>query len=147
MSGIICALRGGPDSQVTIDRAIALSKQTDLPLYFLYVVNLDFLTRTSSSSVQIVSAEMEQMGEFILLSAEASAVGQGISAQRVIRHGNVLHEIAALCHSLNADYLVLGRPQVKQPENIFTGNLLRDFIQRIEAQTGSKVILPDEDAR
>jgi nucleotide-binding universal stress UspA family protein len=143
MSGIICALRGGPDSQVTIDRAIALSKETALPLFFLYVVNLDFLTRTSSSSVQIVSREMEQMGEFILLAAEASAQGQGIGAQRVIRHGNVLDEIAALCRSLGADYLVLGRPQMKHPENIFTTGMLRDFIQRIEAQTGSKVVLPD----
>ena len=43
MSGVICAVRGGPDSQSTVARAIALARESGLPLYFLYVVNLDFL--------------------------------------------------------------------------------------------------------
>ena len=39
MSGIVCAIRGGPDSQPTIRRAISLAKETNLSLYFLYVIN------------------------------------------------------------------------------------------------------------
>ncbi len=64
MSGIVCAVRGGPDSQPTISKAIAWAKETELPLYFLYVVNLDFLTHTSSSRVHTVTQQIEQMGEF-----------------------------------------------------------------------------------
>jgi hypothetical protein len=67
MTGIICAIRGGPASQPTIARSIALAQETSLPLHFLYVVNLDFLTRTSLSRVHVIAQEMQQMGEFILL--------------------------------------------------------------------------------
>ena len=47
MPGILCAVRGGPASQPTIAKAIALAQETGLPLYFLYVVNLDFLSLVS----------------------------------------------------------------------------------------------------
>ena len=69
MSGIVCAIRGGPDSQPTIQTAIEVAKKSDQTIYFLYIVNLDFLTYTSTSRVQVVAQEMHQMGEFILLTA------------------------------------------------------------------------------
>jgi nucleotide-binding universal stress UspA family protein len=141
MSGIVCAIRGGPNSQATIDRAIALAHDTNLPLHFLYVVNLDFLSRTSSSRVHTISREMRQMGEFILLTAQAKAAAQGIPAQGLIRQGNVGQEIVDLCHEFGADYLVLGRPEVQQEESIFTQDLLQEFIKQTEAQTGARVVL------
>lgn len=143
MSGIVCAIRGGPDSQPTISRAIALARETGLPLHFLYVVNLDFLTHTSSSRVHTISEQMHQMGEFILLSAQSSAAAQGIAAQGVVRHGDVQEEIIGLCRELAADYLVLGRPQTQREESLFTQELLGHFIQRIEEQAGAKVVLAD----
>lgn len=141
MGGIVCAIRGGPDSQATIAQAISLAKETGLSLYFLYVVNLDFLSHTSSSRVHTISAEMHQMGEFILLTAQASAAAQDIVAQKVVRHGDVGDEIINLCHELEADYLVLGRPRVQREESVFTQDLLTQFTKRIEAQTGAKVVL------
>ena len=48
MPGVICPIRGGPSSQPTIKRAIALAKEKNLDLHFLLVVNLDFLTYTGS---------------------------------------------------------------------------------------------------
>ena len=78
MSGIVCAVRGGPASQPTIQRAIALAKETGLPLFFLYVVNLDFLDSTTRSRTHTISKEMAQMGEFILLMAKSKAEAQGV---------------------------------------------------------------------
>ena len=49
MSGIVCAVRGGPASQPTLQRAITLAKETGLPLFFLYVVNLDFSIRPTAA--------------------------------------------------------------------------------------------------
>ncbi|MCA9991385.1 MAG: universal stress protein [Ardenticatenaceae bacterium] len=144
MSGIVCAVRGGPDSQPTINRAIMLAKETDLPLFLLYVVNLEFLDRTASSRTQTISKEMAQMGEFILLTAQAKAQAEGIQAQGVIRHGHVAEEIVALCHEVSAAYLVIGQPQFHKEDNVFTTALHQEFIQRIEAQTGAKVVLPQE---
>jgi hypothetical protein len=71
IGGTVCAVRGGADSRATIDKAIDLSKETGLPLYFLYIVNLDFLYHTSSSRVNTASEQIRQMGEFILLNAQA----------------------------------------------------------------------------
>jgi len=145
MSGIVCAVRGGPASQPTIEKAISLAKETGQPLYFLYVVNLDFLSHTASSRVSTVSKEMHQMGEFILLTAQQRAATHGLAAQGVVRHGNVGEEIIALCKKIKADHVILGRPQGEEEENIFTFERLKEFGQRIETESGAKVILATGD--
>jgi nucleotide-binding universal stress UspA family protein len=145
MSGIVAAVRGGPASKSTIVTAINLAQETGLPLYFLYVVNLDFLTRTSSTRVHTISEEMHQMGEFILFTAQAEASACGVTAQGVVRHGDVGEEIVNLSHEIEADYLVLGRPKLQQEESVFTQDLLRQFIAQTEEQTGAHVILPEEE--
>ena len=103
MSGIVCALRGGPDSQPTIRTAINLAKETGQTVYFLYVINLDFLTYTSTSRIHVVAQEMRQMGEFILLTAQAQAEAQNIKAQGIVRQGQVRKEIIQFCHEIEAE--------------------------------------------
>lgn len=120
MPGIVCAIRGGPDSQRTIQKAIEVARETSLLIYFLYVVNLDFFTHTASSRVHIISEEMEELGDVILKSAQAEAKDKGATAEGIIRHGKVGKEISAVCHELGADYVVLGRPRGKSQKDVFT---------------------------
>lgn len=141
MPGIVCAIRGGPASQPTIAKAIALGKETGLPLYFLYVVNLDFLSHTASSRVYTISEQMRQMGEFILLAAQDTAARQGVRAEGVVRHGNVGEEIIGLCHDVIADYVVMGLPKMQREDAVFTHELLRQFIERTEEHTKARVVL------
>lgn len=145
MSAIVCAIRGGPASQATIARSITLAKETGLPLYFLYIVNLDFMSHTSSTRTHTISEEMHQMGEFILLQAQATASERGISAEGVVRQGDVGPEIVTLCHELDADYLVLGRPLAQKEESIFTQELLAQFVALAEEQTGAQVVLTERE--
>ena len=140
MSGIVCAIRGGPDSQPTIQKAIEVAIETGLPVYFLYVVNLDFLTHTASSRVRIISEEMEELGDFILKSTQAEARDKGITAEGIIRHGNVGEEINSLCHELDADYVVLGKPRGKSDKDIFTHEQLVQYAHQVEALTGAEVV-------
>jgi hypothetical protein len=147
MSGIVCAIRGGPGSQPTIARSISLAQETGETIYYLYVVNLDFLSHTSSSRVHTISEQMTQMGEFILLMAQDTAVCQGVAAERVIRHGAVQAEIIALCHELEANYLVLGRPKVDHGDAHFTQDMLHTFVERTEEQTGATVVFPEGEAQ
>ena len=144
MPGIVCAVRGGPHSQPTITRSISLAQETGETLYFLYVVNLDFMSHTTSSRVHTISEQMSQMGEFILLMAQDAAARQGVEAEGVIRHGDVGEEIIGLCHELQADHLVLGKPKVEQEDTVFTGDLLHQCVARIEEQTGATVVFPEE---
>ncbi|MFN2188573.1 MAG: universal stress protein [Candidatus Promineifilaceae bacterium] len=142
MSGIVCAIRGGPHSQSTIDRAISLAREKELPLYFLYVVNLDFLAYTTSTRTHTINQEMEQMGEFILLTAQSRAAGQGMEAEGIVRHGIVGEEIVELCKELNADYLVLGRPQLEDEEaNVFTHARLKAFADFVKEQSGAETVI------
>jgi len=141
MSGIVCAVRGGPGSKPTINKSIELANQTGLTIHFLYVVDLDFLTHTSSSRVHTITTEMDQMGEFILLVAREKAENQGIEADGAVRHGRVQEEIISLCKELQADYVILGQPQTREEENVFTRDLLQKFIERVEKESGAKVML------
>jgi nucleotide-binding universal stress UspA family protein len=143
MSGIVCAVRGGPRSQHTIDRAVALAEETGLTLHLLYIVNLSFLTHTVTSRVRTISEQMRQMGESILLTAQARAAGQGVMAQTVVRQGEVGEEISEFCHELGADYLVLGRPGGADEKDVFTHDQLAQFRERIEKETGATVILSE----
>ena len=141
MSGIICAIRGGPDSQPTISQSIALAQETGQIIYFLYVVNLDFLSHTATSRTRIIQREMQEMGEFILLTAQAQALDKGANAEIVLRQGQVSTEIIELCREINANYVVLGRPRGKTEANIFTHDRLKQFTQYIEQESHAKVIL------
>ena len=112
MSGIVCAIRGGPHSQPTIRQAITTAKQHQIPVYFLYVVNLDFLEHTEHSRTQVIQREMREMGEFICLKAQIEANREGVEADVVVREGNVTDEIIALCHEIQADFVIIGQPRV-----------------------------------
>ena len=145
---IVCAIRGGPDSQATIARALALARQTDLPLHFLCVVNVDFLSSIGRDPDPALLERMRQMGESVLCAAQALANAKGIEvAEAVVRCGNVEDEIAGLCRERSADYLVLGQPQVGAGEDVFTEASLRQFIERLEARAGVQVVLPDGDLK
>ena len=141
MSGILCPIRGGPGSKGAIDHGIQLAKQTGDQLHFLFVVNLDFLNLTVTSRTQVLSAEMRGMGEFILLTARAKAEDEGVIAGCTVRQGDVMDEIVNLAKEIEASYVILGRPQRGETENIFTADQLQAFVQRIEEDTGSKVML------
>jgi len=144
MSGIICAIRGGVASQPTMERAIQAAIETGLPLYFLYVVNIDFMMHTAQSRVQIITKELRELGEFILLSAQTKAESRGVTAEVALREGSVAKEIIELSHQVGADYVVLGRPRQTHAANVFTHDLLSEFGQRLETETGAKVIFAQE---
>jgi nucleotide-binding universal stress UspA family protein len=141
MSGILCPIRGGPGSKGAIELGIQLAKQTGEQLHFLFVVNLDFLNLTVTSRTQVLSAEMRGMGEFILLTARAKAEDEGVIAGCTVRQGDVMEEIMNLAKEIEASHVILGRPQREEAENIFTVDRLQAFVQRLEEETGSKVML------
>ncbi len=143
MSGIVCAIRGGASSQPTINQAIRTALETNLPVYFLYVLNLDFLKRGIQSRTHTISEEMQELGEFVLLAAEAQAERQGVAAEGIIREGDVIEDqIINLCRELTADYVILGRPRGAKDKNVFTHEQLDQFGRHIEQETGAKVVYP-----
>ncbi len=141
MPGILCAIRGGPSSQPTITTSIQLALDTGETIYFLYVVNLDFLARSTSSKTNHISQEMKEMGEFILLGAQEQATEKNVSSEGVIRDGQVADEIISYCEELDPSYVVLGRPQEEQEDNLLSNERLKAFTDRITEVCQASVIL------
>jgi nucleotide-binding universal stress UspA family protein len=143
MPGIVCAIRGSPDSQPTIDKAISLARETNFPIYFLYVVNLDFLSRTESSRTSTLSDELEHMGEFILLAAQEKIKAQKVTTEGIIKHGKVDEEIVGLTKEIQADYVVLGLPQGVEEKDVFAIDRIKELYKQIESEAGAKVVFAE----
>ena len=143
MSGIVCAIRGGPNCESTVTRAITLAKNTHLSLHFLYVVNLDCLPHANNSHMYAMSDKMHQMGQAVLFAVQNKASALGIVSETMVRQGDVGDEIFGLCRDLDADYVILGHPQDHQRENVFTKNSLDKLGKQIEGEVGAQVVLPE----
>jgi K+-sensing histidine kinase KdpD len=144
MSGILCAIRGGPSSHPTIKTSIRLAQETGETIYFLYVVNLDFLTHSSSSKTNHISQELHDMGEFILLSAQEKATDAGAQAESVIREGRVVEEIISYCTEQSPTYVILGRPEEEGDDNLLSIERLQIFTERIKQSCQAQVIFSNE---
>jgi hypothetical protein len=92
-----------------------------------------------------VAEQLRQIGSSIVLLAQAIAKSHGIAAQGAVRRGKVEDEIAGLCHELDADYLILSRPQDRKEQNRFPTVHLSRLGSRIARDTGTKIIYAEAD--
>jgi nucleotide-binding universal stress UspA family protein len=135
MGKILCATRGGEASYRTQDAAIALAQERGDGLLFLYVVDIGFLQKTERAvRPDVVTAEMEKMGEFLLAMAQERAQKQGVEASYVLRHGDLRHELQSAAREEAVDLVVLGQPA--SVESAFALADLEAFAAEIEAETG-----------
>ena len=144
MPGILCAIRGGPSSQPTINKSIQLAQETGEVIQFLYVVNLDFLAHSSSSKTNHISQEISEMGEFILLSAQEQAGNNNVESEGVIREGQVVEEIIRYCEEQDPLYVVLGRPEEESEENLLSLERLQTYADRIKEVCNAQVVFSSE---
>ena len=142
MGKILCATRGGEDSQPTQQAAIALAKERNDELVFLYVADASFLDDIAAAVVVDVESELEGMGRFQLLLAQEQAAEQGIKATIAIRHGHLREELIRAVHDLQATLVILGRPQ--QGTAVLDTMALQDLSGEIETETGAEVLVLDE---
>lgn len=140
MGKILCATRGGEASYRTQDAAIALAREQEDELLFLYVVDTGFLDKTERAvRPDVVAAEMEKMGEFLLLMAQERAQKQDVEASYILRRGRVREELKEAARDEKADQVVLGKPV--GDESIFALEALQAFGVEIEAESGAKVLI------
>lgn len=140
MGRILCATRGGEASYRTQDAAIALAQERGDELLFLYVVDIRFLDKTARAvRPDVVTAEMEKMGEFLLVMAQERAQKQGVMASYVLRHGSLRDELKATVRDQDATAVVLGKPA--GDESVFALESLQAFAAELEADTGCQAFV------
>ena len=139
MAKILCATRGGAASYRAQDSASKLAGERGDELLFLYVVNIEFLDKTARAvRPDIVEAEMEKLGEFLLEMARERAAELGVSAEVILRHGVLREELAAVAREHQVDRIVLGKPA---EGGLYSQEELESFAAEIEAKTGSQVLI------
>lgn len=137
MGKILCPTRGGESSYRAQDAAIAIAKERGDELVFLYVVDLDFLSKTERAvRPDVVAQEITRMGEFLLTMAQERARNQGVEASYILRQGDVQAEIKAAAVEERATTVVLGRAAGDEPECAFPPVALVEFAEEIEAEIG-----------
>ena len=140
MGKILCATRGGEASYRTQDAAIALAKERDDELLFLFVVDTRFLGRTARAvRPDVVAEEMSRMGEFLLAMAQERAQEQGVAADYLLRRGEFRDELKATASEQGVDLVVLGQPGGKG--SAFVPADLEAFAAEIEAETGVEAVI------
>jgi nucleotide-binding universal stress UspA family protein len=139
MAKILCATRGGEASYRTQDAAIALAKERGDELLFLYVVDIEFLKKTARAvRPDVVTSEIEKMGEFLLEMAQERAEKQDVTADYVLRYGNLRHELVAAAgdEELDVALVVLGKPSGEESAFALAG--LEKLVAKIETETGAE---------
>lgn len=139
MGLILCATRGGEASYRSQQVAISLAKERGDQIVFLYIINLDFLDKTSAPIVVDIENELEQMGRFFLLMARERAAEQGVEVRTLIRRGAVREEIIQAAQEEGATLVVLGQPAGKL--SAFRESSLEEFRKEIEQVTGAETAL------
>ena len=140
MTKILCALRGGPESENTIAYAVTMAEKEEARLIFLYVVNLDLIPSSSRSRAMSIADELSHMGEFVLLMAQAQAAVEGIFSDLFVRRGNVPEQIFMACQEMEIETLIMGKSQAENGESLFDEESQDEFIKKIEEEAGIKVI-------
>jgi len=140
MGRILCATRGGEQSYRTQDAAISLALERGDELVFIFVVNVEFLRRTSRAvRPDTVTAEMDRMGKFLLGIAQERAAEQGVDAKVDLRHGRLRDQIKAAVRQARATAVVLGRPTGTR--SFFALKSLQQFATELEAETRAEVFI------
>ena len=143
MARILCAVRGGPDSQETIAYAVSLAKEQNARLIFLYVVSHELFLSSSNARGESIVKELSRMGEFVLLMAQSKAARVGVAAETFVRHGNISEQIMAACEENSAEILIMGKPKDENGVSFFAQETQETLAKSVESEYGVQVILSD----
>jgi len=137
MGIILCATRGGEASYSTQDAVIALANKQGDELAFLYVVDISFLNHTAAPLVVDVESSLEKLGQFQLVMAQERSAAQGITAQAIVRQGQLREELVSVAKEIGATLIVMGRSH--GPDAAFEESALQIFADDLESETGIEV--------
>jgi nucleotide-binding universal stress UspA family protein len=128
MSGIVCAVRGGPGSYYTRREGLARALETGSPLYLLVVVPPGSYGPLHDGEQRAIRAEMAWR-ELALARSNASQMGSPDAKFNIqIRIGELRDTIAEFVREVGADLLLLGTPR-----DAIDASLSREMIQELAA--------------
>jgi hypothetical protein len=117
-----------------------MAQEEDATVLFLYVVDVEFLKLTARGvRPDVVTTEMEHMGEFLLAIACERATAQGVEAEMCLRHGPLAEALESAASEEGVDAIAFGRPAGL--ESSFSLTDLQQLADRIKEDTGIKTYI------
>lgn len=144
-STILCATRGGKDSQHTHEQAIALARARNAELIFLYVFDRYILQKFATPIVINVEEQVKHMLAYLQSTAQEQAEDSGVQARVIVRTGNLLDQLKAISDEQRISLIVLGTPAGES--SLFKLEALRAFQAEVEEETNVpvRILGRDED--
>ncbi len=139
---ILCLTRGGKDSYLNQDRAIALAKERGVGLLFLYITNVEFLGLTAAPKLIDIEHELDEMGEFMLTMAQERAEKADVSASTLVQHGHFGDVLAEVIEENEIGSVVLGSSA--GGTGVVTESYIRDLIDHIHGKIEVEFIVVDQ---
>ncbi len=136
---ILCPTRGGKASYPNQDWAVALAKERQAELIFLYVSNVRYLGLTARPVVVDIETELDEMGDFILTMAQERAEKAGVSAQIAVERGVFREVLKEVIREQNIAIVVLGSST--ESTGVTTIDYIRELGKELSLETGVEFII------
>jgi nucleotide-binding universal stress UspA family protein len=139
---ILCPTRGGEGSYPNQDRAIAIAKERDAEVLFLYITNVEFLGLTAAPKIVDIEHEMDEMGEFMLIMAQERAEKAEVKAATIVKRGQFNHVLAEVIEEYQIETVVLGSSF--EGTGVVTAEYIHDLVDEIGSKTGVEFFVVDQ---
>jgi nucleotide-binding universal stress UspA family protein len=139
---ILCPTRGGKGSYPNQDRAIAIAKERGTNILFLYITNVEFLGLTAAPKLVDIEAELDEMGEFMLVMAQDRAEKASVEATTLVMHGQFREVLAEVIEKHQIGTVVLGSSA--GGTGVVTKEYIQELVDHIHSKTGVEFIVVDQ---
>ena len=145
---ILCAVRGGPESRVTVTHAVDLALETGGKLTFFHALDAEFLGHaTMGRTISGIYSELHEMGRFAMLILVDRAQRRGVeNVDYIIREGNIRKQLVQIAIDTKAEVMVVGQPTRSPTSNLFKIGEMEAFADELAAEGGLKVVVVPVDA-
>ncbi|MGB3715901.1 MAG: universal stress protein [Candidatus Promineifilaceae bacterium] len=143
MTTILYPTRGGESAYHNQDWAVSLAREREADLLLLFVSNVHFLDRTAAPvRLDLIEAEMEDLGAFLLAMAQERVEKAGLKAETVVRSGEFVNALEEIIQEKGISIVVLGCPT--DDTGITTVGYVSDVAKRLQASSNVEVYVVGE---
>jgi len=133
MKKILCPTRGGKESHPNQDFAINLAKERGAELLFMYVSNIQLISRSGPPIVVDIEEELDELGDFLLSMAQERAEKSAVLVNSTVRRGIFSEVLKEVIIEEKIDTVILG----SAPEG--TGLVSHEHLQELSEELSKEL--------
>ena len=138
---IVCAVRGHPESRITITRSVDLALEHRARLTFVHVIDAEFLEHATVKPLSVVYGELVEMARFAMLILCDRAQRRGVQeVDFIVLEGDVSKQLRQFAIDTKADLMIMGTPIPGPGKNIFKQEELKKLIREMEERGDIQII-------